>query len=71
MGLLWSESRNLELSYVKQVTASPGVYKIFNLEKNELFYVGESKDLRNRLRSHRTKAWGGNSATFLIRTISR
>ena len=39
-------------SFLKQVSTSPGVYRIFNNEK-QLIYVGKAKNLRRRLSQYR------------------
>lgn len=64
MGLSWNTPHLLEASNVQQVTTSPGVYKIFYPEVDELLYIGESKNLRSRLLSHTRKIWGDSCPYF-------
>lgn len=64
MGLQWNPYNSLEIANVRKITMSPGVYKIFDLEAHELLYVGESKNLRNRLITHINRPWGCSKPLF-------
>ena len=64
MGLSWSHSNILERANVRKVTPSPGIYRIFDLKTMTLFYIGESRNLQNRLMTHDTKSWNGSKPLF-------
>jgi len=57
MGLVWSSPQKLERLSLRHIPPSPGVYKIFDPDKKELLYVGETKDLNNRMKDHIVKNW--------------
>ncbi|RYD02494.1 hypothetical protein N752_24505 [Desulforamulus aquiferis] len=58
MGLEWSQFKILTLEELGAVKQTCGVYKLLGIATNELLYIGESKNLRSRLNSHRKKDWG-------------
>lgn len=58
MGLSWHPFHNLIKTELGTVVASPGVYKLFDKETRELLYIGETGNLRERLRNHEKKTWG-------------
>lgn len=64
MGLSWSTDTTLEAVNLPLIPKSPGVYKIFDQEKGEMLYIGESKNLRERLATHAAKNWGCTMASF-------
>lgn len=53
MGLSWTAFK--ELSVAKFAPAEPGVYKIVDSKSQELLYLGETNNLRNRVNSHKRK----------------
>ncbi len=64
MGLSWSACAPLETASLPRVPKSPGVYKLFDQEKGELLYIGESKNLRDRITTHAAKNWECSIAYF-------
>ena len=53
MGLVWTEFVGFNDS--KNVPTLPGIYKIVEVKNNELLYIGETKNLKNRLKTHKKK----------------
>jgi predicted GIY-YIG superfamily endonuclease len=53
MGLSWTEVEKLKTASL--LPANPGVYKLVDLAKQELLYVGETDNLRSRLNQHKRK----------------
>jgi predicted GIY-YIG superfamily endonuclease len=51
MGISWTEYEKLTTS--RLVPSKPGVYKIVDSQKEDLLYVGETENLRKRLRTHK------------------
>lgn len=65
MGLAWSAYAPLGHGALPPgVPKSPGVYKIFNQDGEELLYIGESKNLRDRLTTHAAKDWQHSTVHF-------
>jgi hypothetical protein len=58
MGLVWSPFAPLDISHIVNVASSPGAYRLFDAEAQELLYIGESSNVRQRLMAHARKAWG-------------
>ena len=56
MGLPWSNFIGME--QLADVPYEKGVYRIKGVETNTLLYIGQSKQLKNRLRDHFRKDWG-------------
>ncbi|NYT12773.1 MAG: GIY-YIG nuclease family protein [Methanomassiliicoccales archaeon] len=61
MSLDWSEWMELNLSNVQKIPTQPGVYRIYDSEKQEMLYLGESSNLRMRIQSHSRKGWKSNA----------
>ena len=53
MELVWTEF--MGFNDLKNVPNLPGIYKIVEVKNNELFYIGETKNLKNRLKTHKKK----------------
>jgi hypothetical protein len=49
---------------LRNVSTSPGVYKILSSKTHELLYVGETRHLRQRLTEHTQKSWDGAIPLF-------
>ncbi len=64
MGLLWSAYTPLRNEALSGTPRTPGVYKIVDKKRETLLYIGESKNLRNRLATHAVKNWGSAAAFF-------
>jgi hypothetical protein len=64
MGLSWSPSNHLIKTNLNNIPASPGVYKIFDGKQRELLYIGETGNLRQRLRTHEQKLWECTTPLF-------
>jgi predicted GIY-YIG superfamily endonuclease len=64
MGLKWSSIKKLNTLEVKSLPNSPGVYKIFT--NNELLYIGETKNFKNRFLNHVKKNWSFSEVYFSI-----
>jgi hypothetical protein len=58
MGLDWSGWEELNLRSVKRIPTLPGVYRIYDPERLEMLYLGESAHLRRRIQSHTRSEWG-------------
>ena len=50
MGLEWQQSAPLVREHLSDAPESPGLYRI--MQAAQVVYVGESKDLKARLRTH-------------------
>ena len=64
MGLAWLAQQPLKTDHVRTVPERPGVYAILDTVSDELLYVGESKNLRDRLTSHAGRSWGDRTTEF-------
>jgi hypothetical protein len=64
MGLHWTPFSTLMTASVSSVPGMPGVYKISNHNQTELFYIGQSANLQNRLRTHLGRTWASDGALF-------
>ena len=53
MGLVWTEFVGFD--DLNNVPALPGIYKIVEVNNNGLLYIGETKNLKNRLKTHKKK----------------
>jgi hypothetical protein len=60
MGIAWTPFAPLDISHILKVPPSPGTYRLFDAEVQELLYIGESQNLRQRLMTHARKMWGGS-----------
>ncbi len=58
MGLFWSDLSALHTYDLLLAPECDGLYKILDESTHELLYVGETQDLRSRLRSHAARKWG-------------
>ena len=63
-GLFWTPSQLLVKEELSKIPNSPGLYKIIDLEKQEILYIGQSYYLRNRITSHNRKNWGTEKVYF-------
>ncbi|MFC1515553.1 GIY-YIG nuclease family protein [Thermodesulfobacteriota bacterium] len=59
MELSWSPAVPLDRISLRKIPSDKGLYKIVNSDKNRILYVGETKNLRDRCRSHLNKDWNG------------
>jgi hypothetical protein len=53
MGLKWSDIEPLATQRLNTVPHSQGLYKLLDSIENRVLYLGETKDLKNRLTTHR------------------
>lgn len=72
MNLLWNEKLSFKTDIHAKIPHQPGLYLLFDSTVNELIYIGESVDIHNRLRDHRSKSWDGRkiSVSFNIQPES-
>lgn len=63
MGLDWSEplELNMETAHLQNV---PAIYRIMDSRTYDVIYIGETKELKNRLKAHAKKQWNGNNIHF-------
>jgi hypothetical protein len=64
MGLSWTTPVPLNNSIVSRVAQVLGAYKIIDMDQNEIIYIGESENLKNRLSTHAKKSWSGIRVFF-------
>lgn len=64
MGLDWSEPEVLSSATINLLDNTPAVYRIMDSPSQEVIYIGETKDLQNRLKAHAKKAWNGENTRF-------
>ncbi|WP_379968279.1 GIY-YIG nuclease family protein [Ectobacillus sp. sgz5001026] len=57
MGLRWSNFIEVD-NVISSFPNNRGVYRVKSLESDVLLYIGESINIRNRIRSHFRKDWG-------------
>jgi hypothetical protein len=69
MGLQWTSPKQLAKSTLRELPTSPGVYKIFDSDTNELLYVGETQNLRKRFTTHGEKKWQCQTPFFSFVTL--
>jgi hypothetical protein len=70
MSLDWSEWEELSLRNIQKIPTQPGVYRIYDSERREMLYLGESSNLRMRIQSHSRRGWESN-AMFSYHSLSR
>ena len=58
MGLRWALVQGLRASAGQIGVPAPGIYKLLTPEAQEVLYIGETRNLRNRLRVHASVDWG-------------
>lgn len=58
MGLAWSSLEVLRGIDLSSIPRGIGLYKIVDAIRGRLLYVGESKQLRKRIKAHSFKTWG-------------
>lgn len=61
MSLDWSEWEELSLRNIQKIPTQPGVYRIYDSERREMLYLGESSNLRMRIQSHSRRGWESNA----------
>jgi hypothetical protein len=64
MGLSWSGRKPLDSRTMGTVSPSAGLYVLFEGEREELVYIGQSKNCAKRLRSHAMKFRDQNDIMF-------
>ncbi|MFA0117059.1 GIY-YIG nuclease family protein [Vibrio breoganii] len=64
MCLTWSKPVSLKGSQIKQVPKQASIYRLLNANSKEVIYIGETKNLANRLRAHARADWGENPVCF-------
>lgn len=64
MGLDWSEPSLLNTVSVNMLGNAPAVYRIMDSLSREVIYIGETKELQSRLKSHAKKLWKGEKTLF-------
>jgi len=52
MSLEWTETKSLASKELRRVPHSQGLYRLLDLAEARLLYIGETKNLRNRLTAH-------------------
>jgi hypothetical protein len=58
LGESWTQPAPLTSRVVSQLPTSPGLYQIQDLDTGEVLYIGETRNLRQRLLEHLRRAWG-------------
>jgi hypothetical protein len=58
MDLDWSSPEPFSSEATKNLPMAPGLYRIFRPGNEHLAYLGETSNLRQRLRSHARRDWG-------------
>lgn len=58
MGIEWSELFGLKQTRPYEFPSKTALYKILDSSSQTLLYVGETRNLRNRVRSHSRSDWG-------------
>ena len=53
--LEWSPSYRFETRTLRANPERPGLYKILDLQTDQLLYVGETQNLRSRMNAHRRR----------------
>jgi len=53
----WNTPEALSPEAIADTPASPGVYRILDMAAGETVYIGESRNLKDRLRSHQKRQW--------------
>ena len=61
MTLDWTEPAALDASSASGLPGAPGVYKILGASRERVLYIGETTDLRRRIRRHARRDWGETS----------
>jgi hypothetical protein len=61
MGLSWSPFIRFDKGVLKEIPLTKSLYRIISSDNNRILYIGETKNLRNRCRSHVNKDWNGKS----------
>ena len=64
MDLNWSDPWHLSAEPAGGVPPNPGLYRILDLDRGTLLYVGHSSRLGERVRVHRRRDWGCLRAGF-------
>ena len=70
MSLDWSEWEELSLGNIQKIPTQPGVYRIYDSERREMLYLGESSNLRMRIQSHSRRGWEPN-AVFCYHSLPK
>jgi hypothetical protein len=65
LGLDWQQNVPLAPESLSDAPGSPGLYRI--IQNGQVVYVGESKDLKARLRTH-ARAWDSNANCYWVMT---
>ena len=61
MELSWSPIIRFDKMALGKIPRTKGLYRIVSSDKNRILYIGETKNLRNRCRSHQNKDWRDES----------
>jgi hypothetical protein len=69
MNLDWSNPAPFSSEAIPDHPTAPGLYRIFLAGSDRLAYVGETSNLRSRLRRHARRDWGMDSRVSVV-TIS-
>lgn len=64
MNLKWEQNKVLNNEEQRKLKEIPAVYKIFS--GNELLYIGETKNAKNRFNNHLQKNWGEAEIFFSV-----
>ncbi|MCG3885100.1 GIY-YIG nuclease family protein [Photobacterium leiognathi] len=64
MGLAWSALKPLEFDFIDNISHTGGVYRIVDMEKEEIIYIGESYNIRKRLATHCKSIWSVSKPYF-------
>lgn len=64
MGLVWSTPEILERSKLNSIPKHAGIYRILDTKSKDVIYIGETKNLASRIRTHEKANWGQNPVSF-------
>jgi len=70
MKLSWSPTFPLKKFFLQEIPRCKCLYKIINTNTKQILYIGETKNLRNRFRSHLSKNLNGQPIEISYTTLS-
>ncbi|GAL03381.1 hypothetical protein JCM19237_6275 [Photobacterium aphoticum] len=64
MSLAWSSPALLDSSHIKHAPQHAAVYRLQDINSNDVIYIGETQNIAKRLQSHSRVNWGGKQVSF-------
>jgi hypothetical protein len=71
MGLSFSGTTRLNAEGLKTTPTLSGVYTLIDDGSGEIIYLGESLNLKNRLKQHSTCGWEGRKVVFAFHSFNQ